>query len=158
MMEYKNEKGQYHREDGPAVEYTDGSKFWYQNGMLHREDGPAIERANGTKKWYKNDIRHRTDGPAIEWVNGTKEWWVNGKEYTKQEFNEKYKINKYLTVFEYSYLALLRLPIIQRCDLQYELCNLRNIISDITGDDIEKVQNKYENIALEQKEFMKVLK
>lgn len=39
----KNEKGERHREDGPAVEYADGSKYWYQNGELHREDGPAIE-------------------------------------------------------------------------------------------------------------------
>ena len=27
-----NEQGQLHREDGPAVEYADGSKRWYQHG------------------------------------------------------------------------------------------------------------------------------
>ena len=32
-----------HREDGPAIEGANGSKYWYLNGKLHREDGPAIE-------------------------------------------------------------------------------------------------------------------
>jgi hypothetical protein len=35
--------GKLHREDGPAVEYADGSKKWYLNGKLHREGGPAVE-------------------------------------------------------------------------------------------------------------------
>ena len=38
------------------IEYTvkvwaNGSKFWYLNGKLHREDGPAIEWADGDKFW-----------------------------------------------------------------------------------------------------------
>ena len=76
---WKNDKGQLHREDGPAVEYADGSKWWYLNGKLHREDGPAYEGANGDKEWYLNNKLHREDGPAIEFSNGRKEWWVNGK-------------------------------------------------------------------------------
>ena len=29
MKEYHNKKGQFHREDGPAIEYPDGRKeFW----------------------------------------------------------------------------------------------------------------------------------
>ena len=43
-------------------------RIWYINGKRHREDGPAIEYADGTKKWYLNDQRHREDGPACEWV------------------------------------------------------------------------------------------
>ena len=31
MKEYKNELGQRHRLDGPAVERADGSKIWCQN-------------------------------------------------------------------------------------------------------------------------------
>ena len=41
--EYKNEQGLFHREDGPAIEYTDGAKEWRQYGKLHRLDGPAID-------------------------------------------------------------------------------------------------------------------
>jgi hypothetical protein len=49
-----NSKNQIHRDDGPAIEYADGSKFWYINGNCHREDGPAWENSDGTKKWYIN--------------------------------------------------------------------------------------------------------
>ena len=31
-----------------------GTKFWYLNGQYHREDGPAIEYANGDKSWWLN--------------------------------------------------------------------------------------------------------
>jgi len=54
IIRWKNSKGQLHREDGPAVEYVDGSKFWYQNDKLHREDGPAVVNVNGIKRWYIN--------------------------------------------------------------------------------------------------------
>jgi hypothetical protein len=58
MKEYKNEKGQLHRVDGPAVEYINGNKYWFINGKRHREDGPAIEYGSGYKSWYLNDIRY----------------------------------------------------------------------------------------------------
>ena len=70
---WKLPNGQYHREDGPAIEYANGTKFWYRNDQRHREDGPAIERANGNKCWYINDELHRIDGPAIECANGYNE-------------------------------------------------------------------------------------
>ena len=34
--------------------YSNRDKQWYQNGEFHREDGPAIEYASGRKKWYQN--------------------------------------------------------------------------------------------------------
>jgi hypothetical protein len=113
MIKYKNEKGEYHREDGPA--YINGDKkVWYINGKLHREDGPAfidgdkkawfingkMHREDGPafinrdyKSWYINDKRHREDGPAI--INGDrKEWWINDIK-RNEEWIEKYlKIRK----------------------------------------------------------------
>jgi len=76
-----------HREDGPAVEYTDG-RTWYLNGKLHRVDGPAMEYYNGSKYWFLNDKFHRTDGPAIELTSGTKSkyWFLNGVEYTEADW------------------------------------------------------------------------
>ena len=74
-----------HREDGPAVEWANGTKYWWLNGELHREDGPAIEWANGTKYWWLNGELHREDGPAIERVDGSKEWFLNGKVVTEAE-------------------------------------------------------------------------
>ena len=52
---YKNERGQFHREDGPAVETTDGYKEWHLNGKVHREDGPAVELTDGDKWYYLNN-------------------------------------------------------------------------------------------------------
>jgi len=46
--------GEFHREDGPAIEWSDGTIQWYLNGKCHREDGPAWENPNGAKEWYLN--------------------------------------------------------------------------------------------------------
>ena len=54
-------------------------RYYNSAGELHRDDGPAVEYADGTKCWYHNGLRHRTDGPAIEWAHGINEWWLNGK-------------------------------------------------------------------------------
>jgi len=81
---YWFQNGHLHREDGPAIEKADGSKLWYKIGKSHREDGPAIERANGTKAWYKMDKRHREDGPAIERADGTKKWYKMGKRHREE--------------------------------------------------------------------------
>ena len=77
--EWFNLNGERHREDRPAVEYTNGDKYWFINGKLHRGDGPAVEFANGDKYWYINGQYHRETGPAIELVDGTSSWYINGK-------------------------------------------------------------------------------
>ena len=81
--------GQNHREGGPAIEHADGTKCWYRNDQSHREDGPAIEEADGEKHWYRNDQLHREDGPAIERANGTKLWHLNGQNLSEAEFNQR---------------------------------------------------------------------
>ena len=82
LMELKwYKEGNLHREDGPAIEYADGTKYWYKNNLLHREDAPAIEYANGNKYWYKSGKIHREDGPAIEHYSGTIEWFLNDRIY-----------------------------------------------------------------------------
>ena len=50
---YVNKDGFKHREDGPAIEYHDGSRSWWKDGNLHRLDGPAAE-FDGVKYWYLN--------------------------------------------------------------------------------------------------------
>jgi len=57
--------------------------------MRHREDGPAVECKDGSKYWYRNDLRHREDGPAIEFSSGTKAWYLDGVEYKEREFNKR---------------------------------------------------------------------
>jgi hypothetical protein len=68
-----------------------GTKEWkLPSGDFHKEDGPALEYASGTKLWWINGKRHREDGPAIEYISGNKRWYINDREYTEQEY--KYKI------------------------------------------------------------------
>ena len=86
--EYKNNKGKYHRTDGPAVECGNGYKKWYIDGEKHREDGPAVEGPGG-KVWYINGKRHREDGPAVEYNYGEKSWYLNDIYYTEEEFHQE---------------------------------------------------------------------
>lgn len=76
---YFNEDGQWHREDGPAIEFADGTRKWYVNDVIHRDNGPAIEGPDGYKAWYFNGKCHREDGPAIERLDGHMEWYWEGK-------------------------------------------------------------------------------
>ncbi len=50
--EWRNERGELHRLDGPARIYTDGTKHWIIDGQYHRVDGPAVEHASGVKTWF----------------------------------------------------------------------------------------------------------
>ena len=66
-----------------------GTTRWYKDAkckILHRENGPAIEYADGSKSWWQNGQRHRADGPAIEWASGRKDWFINGNRMTEPEF------------------------------------------------------------------------
>ena len=59
-----------------------GTKFYFKDKAMsiwHREDGPAIEWANGDKYWYLDDKLHREDGPALECANGYNAWYLDGK-------------------------------------------------------------------------------
>jgi hypothetical protein len=42
---------------GELHDHPNDVKTWWLNGKRHREDGPAIEYADGTKYWYINDIQ-----------------------------------------------------------------------------------------------------
>jgi ribosomal protein L24E len=76
---WKNEIGEYHRLDGPACIWADGTQAWFVNGKYHRLDGPAYIGKDGTQSWFVNDKRHRLDGPAYIGIGGTQSWFVNSK-------------------------------------------------------------------------------
>jgi len=87
MRIWRNASKQLHRDDDlPAIEYEDGSLYWYRNNQRHRDnDLPAVVWANGTKMWYKNNKRHRdNDLPAVVWADGSCEWWVDNKHVRSQ--------------------------------------------------------------------------
>ena len=88
---YYNSAGQLHREDGPAIEYANSNKEWWQNDQRHRTDGPAMTHTDGFSAWFQNGLRHRTVGPAVEHADGIKEWWLHGVEYTQREYYTQLK-------------------------------------------------------------------
>jgi len=63
-----------------VIEYTvkvhdNGSRCWYLNGNLHREDGPACEFTNGTREWWLNDEEY-TEEEFIKKTTKVKELTV----------------------------------------------------------------------------------
>jgi hypothetical protein len=91
---WKTDNGAYHRTDGPAIEYANGSEQWYVNGLRHRTDGPACEYADGSKTWWVNGLLHRTDGPAIAMAMNDWWWYLNGEGH---KFDQWLDANSYLT-------------------------------------------------------------
>ena len=59
------------------------------NDTVHRENGPAVEYANGTKYWYLNGKRHRINGPAIEYVGGYNSWYLHGTMHSESDYWKK---------------------------------------------------------------------
>jgi len=74
--------------------YGDGFVAWCKDGtyFYHKNDGPAVEYADGTKYWYQDGLRHRLDGPAVERVDGTKSYYLNGRYYPDISTDEKWII------------------------------------------------------------------
>ena len=64
-----------------------GSRRYYNAaGQLHRENGPAVEWYDGHKEWYQTGLRHRVDGPAITWPGGDcGSWFLHGRVYSQSE-------------------------------------------------------------------------
>lgn len=73
------------------VDISGTRRYYNAANQLHRDDGPAIEWRNGTKSWFQNGKRHRIDGAAIEFASGFKAWYINGEELTEAEFNQRVK-------------------------------------------------------------------
>lgn len=83
---------QYINNRTPVLYIDKNTKMWkLPNGYFHREDGPAIEYENGTKHWYLNGFLHREDGPAIVDNKGNKQWYLNGFEVSKKKHKRKTK-------------------------------------------------------------------
>ena len=70
---YENERGELHREDGPALVWDSGCKWYYKNGVRWKIEG---DRYNFY--YDKDNEYHREDGPAIEYNDGFKVWSLNG--------------------------------------------------------------------------------
>jgi hypothetical protein len=79
----------------PILEIDEyGTKEWWLNGGYHREDGPAVEFSNGEKQWCLNDKLHRVDGPALESADGSNHWFLDDEYYT---FDKWLEANTYIS-------------------------------------------------------------
>ena len=85
-VRYHNSNNLLNREDGPAIEYSNGDRVWFLGGKLHREDGPAVELVSGSREWYLGGKLHREDGPAVERPDGIRFWYLDGKRLSEDEF------------------------------------------------------------------------
>ena len=81
---YKDHNDKFHRIDGPAIIFPDGTEHWFFHGELHRDGGPAIWYPDGEFiMYYRFGMRHNPKGPAVLDVNrGICEWWLNDKKYS----------------------------------------------------------------------------
>lgn len=81
--------------------YTvDGSEYWKtKDGHFHREDGPAVTYSDGAQYYFVNNKLHRLDGPAIIKSNNTEQYFIDNKEYEKREYY-KVLVKKGLMTFQ----------------------------------------------------------
>jgi hypothetical protein len=67
--------------------WNDSFRGWEwrdEHGQLHRADGPAVIYPNGSQVWYLHGQRHRIDGHAVIWASGTQSWYVQGQDITAE--------------------------------------------------------------------------
>ena len=65
-----------------------GTRYYNTRGQLHRDEGPAIEWIDGGKEWFQNGQMHRIGGPTVEW-GSLRQWFLFGVEYTEQAYYAK---------------------------------------------------------------------
>ena len=81
-----------------------GTKMWrLPNGSFHREDGPAIEDTQGYKAWWINGELHREDGPAFERNDGYKYWYLKGISYSEKEYKQEIRSRKLKQLYNIQY-------------------------------------------------------
>jgi hypothetical protein len=62
---WRNKEGNYHRLNGPAIEWRDGTEYWYRHGKLHRDDGPATNWPPGQEEWHKDGVKYEPSAHEI---------------------------------------------------------------------------------------------
>ena len=89
-----NEIDKIRNKNGMYINDKNGHKYTFKDNELHSYNGkPAIEYSNGDKYWYRNGKYHRLYGHAIEYRNGNKSWYLFNKHYSESEYNKIIKNN-----------------------------------------------------------------
>ncbi len=100
LTEIRNEKGELHCDNGPAV-YDEKKEYmlYYKNGKLHRLDGPAliqpkyIDGIHHKEEWYKDGLLHRDgDAPALYYTFTSATSEIEGYEKTYYKYGKQHRI------------------------------------------------------------------
>ena len=62
-VQWIDDEGHSHREDGPAVVWAHDRQWWCRRGRVHFAHGPADLWPNGMLRWYKDDRLLRERDP-----------------------------------------------------------------------------------------------
>ncbi len=54
----------HHGVNEHVVGGPDDTPRWYQDNNYHRNNGPTMDWGNATRRWYQNPKHHKGDGPA----------------------------------------------------------------------------------------------
>ena len=66
IVRYRNSDGLLHREDGPAIEGADGTRFWYLNGeWLSEDEFEARKPARQVDGLLVGAMYHRSDSLRV---------------------------------------------------------------------------------------------
>ena len=66
VVRYRNSDGLLHREDGPAIEGADGTRFWYLNGeWLSENEFEARKPARKIDDTLSGPVSYRTDSLRV---------------------------------------------------------------------------------------------
>lgn len=91
-IQYLDEQGRLHREDGPAFICSNQLiHAWYYEGKLHRDKGPALISQLGEGQfhyeYYIHGKLHRINGPAVirPRNNVPNIWYLDGKCLTEEK-------------------------------------------------------------------------
>ena len=71
------------------VDHRGTRRYFNSNNQLHRENGPAIEYADGSQCWCRDNALHREDGPAVMFVSGRMCWYLYGEELTELGYRKR---------------------------------------------------------------------
>ena len=72
----RNELGELHSDDGPAIITPPGTEIWYHIDKDPNNESSFI--AENSAIWAICGKYHRDDGPAIIHGDGGKEYWLHG--------------------------------------------------------------------------------
>ena len=79
----------------------DRIEWWVDNKYIHREDGPAVIFTDGPQKgsqiWMREGKKTRLDGPAAIWYTPGPykyrgvDWWIDDGMYSFKDYCKKVK-------------------------------------------------------------------